>query len=48
MTEKFQNETNLDLSEKLTQDEFDQFIAFSNEDISIEDVTPLYCPNTIG
>ncbi|WP_078123979.1 hypothetical protein [Leptospira alexanderi] len=40
-------DTEKDLSELVSSKEFDKFISFSNEEISIEDVEPLYCPNTI-
>jgi len=35
------------LSQQMNKEEFENFIAFENDEISIEDVTPVYCPNTI-
>jgi hypothetical protein len=35
------------LNKSRNRKEFDEFIAFENDEISIEDVTPVYCPNTI-
>lgn len=36
------------LLEQVTSQEFERFIAFSNEEISVEDIEPFYCPNSIG
>lgn len=52
VTENFEKPDSLELSSDFstprTGAEFLEFIKFTNEEISIEDVTPVYCPNTIG
>jgi len=35
------------LNQERSPEEFKSFVAFENDELSIEEVTPHYCPNTI-